>query len=106
MAFKKHHVLKWHERLANVHDVPYEHMRVRGREMLLERMNPETCVQYDLLVRVDGCFYKGEDGDAWSPSYPDEWEDVWAAYYRHGRGWKFLELSEKDIEQIIDFLET
>ena len=96
---------KWHERLANVHGVEYHDAHVRGREMLLIRTNPKTCVRYDLLVTVDGCFYKGEPGSRWSEPVPDEWEDIYAAYHRRGHGWKFLELSKSDISQIIDFLE-
>jgi hypothetical protein len=60
--------------------------------------------EYQLPVVVEGHFVPAERGCTLTPDIPATWEDVEVRYFRPGRGWKWLELTEDELEWAQDVL--
>ena len=68
----------------------------------LARCNKATEYEYDLPVRVKYGVCPGQRGGWTDPSWDAYVEEVWAYYYRAGKGWVELDLTSSEEDRLKD----
>lgn len=78
-------------------------LHVSTETMTLTRYSDEG-YDYELEVEVCGDYEPAQHGGRTDPSWDAYWSGICAYYHREGKGWVELSLTDREIEQIEEFL--